>query len=113
MDYDEEQATSFLTRESRTSLAQGRSRLAETIELGGEILKSLQSDRDTTRRLGSSVREMERETLRESSDTLRRMESKKLLELACVCLALTSVLCGMFLVLVYRLILRTSELGNS
>ncbi|KAH9260369.1 hypothetical protein BASA81_001539 [Batrachochytrium salamandrivorans] len=112
MDYDEEQATSFLTQESRTSLAQGKSRLAETIELGGEILKSLQSDRETIRRLNSSTRQMERETLRDSSDTLGRMERKKLLELACVCLALTSVLCGMFLVLVYRLILRTSEFGS-
>lgn len=101
----------MLSSRSRTSVRQSKSRLAETLELGSEILKTLQSDKETIRRLNGTATRLERDMLIESNQTLSKIERKKLFELVFVCLALTAVLCGMFALLVYWLMEKTRDFG--
>jgi len=98
-DDDDLELQSLLSESSRDAITRSKRQIAETAQLGAEVLKNLHGDAEKIRGIRSKQDQLKRQ-YDQAETSLFSIERSKLAEYAFVCLALSLVAIGIIVVMV-------------
>jgi Flp pilus assembly protein TadB len=104
---DDEEVQLLLSKPSRDALGRSKRQLAETKEIGEEVLRSLELDTEKVRGVKRKQERVSRH-LDEAETSARAIERSELAQFVFVCLALCLVIMGLFALLI-RMIVNTAK----
>ena len=102
---DDEEAQSLLSSSSLDAIARSKRQIAETAQLGVEVLRSLQDDAERVRS-ARGKQERIQQGYKEAENALLSIERSKLVEIIIVCFVLSFVGLGILFVLLKTLVMR-------